>query len=269
MTSFLRVLSAALGVALFACGAPEESEEAVASSDAVVTGGTFGRASAIVRGIDYLPFEYKADGCYARALYMGMELAAEGIESNSIFVFAKDDASRLRIPGTSQTWNYHVAPMLQVDRESEWKVLDPSMSSAPLDWLAWVGKMGFRPADRAFPYVVTTPGSQYVSEQLVAQQKEQRREVVDTFDEMPPFEVDDVAAACAVMHAYLDVDGRPSNAERARREKLLDRTTELVSRLASRRKLNGPPRDLWTRCEACVMEEGANGLGLGPACRAR
>ena len=269
MTSFLPVVSAILGVALFACGTPDETEDALASGDAVVTGGTFGRASAIVRGIDYLPFEYQADGCYARALYMGMELAAEGIESNAIFVFAKDKAHELRIPGTDRTWNYHVAPMLQVDRESEWKVLDPSLSSEPLDWLAWVGKMGFRPADRAFPYVVTTPGSVYASEELVARQKEQRRDVVDTFDEMPPFEIDDVAAACAVMHAYLDVDGRPSNAERARREKLLDRTSELVSALASRRKLSGPPRDIWSRCEACVMEEGANGLALGPACRAR
>lgn len=269
MTSFLRVVSAALGVALVACGAPDEKEASLATRDAVVTGDTFGRASAIVRGIDYLPFEYKADGCYARALYMGMELAAAGIESNAIFVFAKDEAHELRIPGTSQTWTYHVAPMLQVDRESEWKVLDPSMSSAPLDWLAWIGKMGFRPVDRAFPYVVTTPGSVYASDELIAQQKEQRREFVDTFDEMPPFEVDDVAAACAVMHAYLDVDGRPSNAERARREKLLDRTSELVSRLASRRKLNGPPRDVWTRCEACVMEEGTKGLELGSGCTAR
>ncbi len=269
MTSFLRVLSAALGVALFACGAPDASEEALATSDAVVDGDTFARASAIVRRIDYLPFEYKADGCYARALYMGMELAAEGIESNAIFVFAKDDAHRLRIPGTRQSWDYHVAPMLQVDRDSEWKVLDPSMSSAPLDWLAWVGKMGFRPVDRAFPYVVTTPGSVYASEEIIAQKKEQRRESVDTFDEMPPFQVDDVARACAVMHAYLDVDGRPSSAERARREKLLDRTSVLVSRLASRRKLSGPPRDIWTRCEACVLEQGDNGLEFGSGCTTR
>ena len=95
MTSFLPVVPAILGVALFACGTPDETEDALASGDAVVTGGTFGRASAIVRGIDYLPFEYQADGCYARALYMGMELAAEGIESNAIFVFAKDEAHEL------------------------------------------------------------------------------------------------------------------------------------------------------------------------------
>src|SRR5687767_6751444 len=92
------------------CGSADESPP-TSDTQELVDQATFKKAFKIVSAIDYLPWEYKVDGCYARALYMSMELAAEGIPSNAAFAFA-DEFDELRVGEIE--WQYHVAPMLQV-----------------------------------------------------------------------------------------------------------------------------------------------------------
>src|SRR5689334_17788201 len=115
MISFVRnsVGASALTLALVGCGGPTpttvEATGPASSDQPLVSEATFNAAFRIVKAIDYVPFQYKVDGCYARALYMSMELASEGIESNAIFAFANEEAP-LTV-GDIQ-WSYHVAPML-------------------------------------------------------------------------------------------------------------------------------------------------------------
>ncbi len=233
--------------ALFACSAaPEagdtESDVAVSSQDELVTQQTFAEVSRIVNGIRYLPFEYKVDGCYARSLYMSMELAAAGHESNAIFAFAK--------PGTALQvgnvrWGYHVAPMLFVGasyQTSRWLVIDPSLSPSALDATTWIARMGYPAATTPaplYPAYSIVPGSAYGPSDPDANAGRAAgtgAAVTDVrdFASMPPFQVREVQFACNVMHRYLGNENA-ANAT-AKKATLVARTVELLNGLRARRK---------------------------------
>src|SRR6478752_5595037 len=79
-------------------------------------------AFSLVYDIDYLPFAYVKDGCYARQLYMSMELALSKIPSSAYYLYGNLH------PNPSTSWNYHVAPMIKIDDEEAW-ILDPALES--------------------------------------------------------------------------------------------------------------------------------------------
>ncbi len=55
---------------------------------------------------EYLPYSYTTDGCYARSLYMSMELAAKDIPSSALYLFGDLNY------GKGLSWKYHTAPIL-------------------------------------------------------------------------------------------------------------------------------------------------------------
>ncbi len=90
-----------------ACGQNQSGENS--QSKALVTIDQAKQAFKIVADINYIPFTYIVDGCYARALYMSMELAAQKIPSSAYYIFGYLQ------PTDSVSWSYHVAPALQVE----------------------------------------------------------------------------------------------------------------------------------------------------------
>ena len=137
--------------------------------DAIVTSEQAKKAYNVVESTrNYLPYEYTRDGCYARASYMQMELAKEGIPSRAVYVRAPVDRdSSGNITGWSsdpniptlkpENWVYHVAPAIIVDGKE--MVLDPSLNKTPgsggaMTFDEWNTKMGSKnyveaPADNA------------------------------------------------------------------------------------------------------------------------
>lgn len=241
---------------LAACGSSSNGGSAPvdSSQDEWVQQRTFDRAFAIVKGVDYLPFKYKIDGCYARALYMSMELAAEGMESNEVFAFAPSEAPL--VVGDVQ-WGYHVAPMLEVGTSPSLlvhMVIDPSLSTGPLtesSWLAAMGVDGKKPA----PTMLVAPGSDYGPDEAKADDAHRDQDTPNV-DQMPPFRVSDVQDACGVMHAYLALEpGSPQPTIEAKQTKLLARTTALVQALTARGKLTADAVFSADACAAYTIAE--------------
>lgn len=251
---------------------PFEEEEGESSSE-LVSDTTFARASNIVGGIDYLAFGYKPDGCYARALYMSAELAAEGIESNALYASAQG-SHRLRIPASNGTWAWHVAPMLKVATKSAarreavlTKVLDPSMSKAPLDVRVWVAKMGYAWTDPDGPLLASTNGSDYPTHDLGLDfakiEDAGELEDVASFKAMGKFRTVDVQHACGAMHAYLEVEQSPLDKYEAKQDRLIARTKVLLRRLAERGKLAGAAVLDEAQCRSCAPSGTSYACGAG------
>lgn len=221
-----------------ACASPS-GEQAASSNEDVVEQTTFDRASAIVNGVDYLPFQYKIDGCYARALYMSMELAAKGYESNALFAFARD-GSVLQV-GDVQ-WGYHVAPMLEV-RSSQGTitnmVIDPALAARPLSQATWLADMGYAPTTPPdkMPSTLIVPGSDYAPQEALDDREHINQDTPD-FSHLPPFKTSDIQSACGVMYQYLSREpGAAPDAVHTKQEKLIQRTTALVAALRGATKL--------------------------------
>ncbi|WP_394831603.1 hypothetical protein LVJ94_34330 [Pendulispora rubella] len=202
---------------------------------AVVSPEVAARAFDIVRGVDYLPFGYKEEGCNERALYMAMELAAQKIPSSALY--AEGD---LR-PSEDVEWEYHVAPMLQIDGKQ--MVIDPSLESAPVTVDAWIADM------RSPANVVTffVPGSH------AKKARRSGQPMIRSFDELPPFDKNDIMSSCGVMWNFL---GREAPFRPEHRSRLLERTKALVAQLVAVGKL--PERTAFTEedrvdCESWEM----------------
>ncbi len=208
-------------LAACAADASQDSIEKIGQSEqrAVVSPEDAARAYEVVGKLDYLPFNYKDDGCYARALYMSMEIAAKGIPSSSQFVMGT-----LR-PDARIVWGYHVAPMLQIDGVRT--IIDPSMEKTPVTFDTWVSHMAR--ADEVDTFFV--PGSQYLPDRSAPHTDP----MITGFDQLPKFQTKDVAHACGVLWRYLGLE----NPQRPRgREKLVSRTRTLVVALHQVDKLD-------------------------------
>lgn len=243
---------------LQACAAPTLDGEEGSSASEVVTESTFQKASSVVEGIDYLAFGFKADGCYARALYMSAELAAKGIESNAIYAIARDEENPLRIPGRpGGEWSFHVAPMLNVAAEGSARavarVLDPSISASPLTHVEWVGRMGYAPEDKGAPLLRAVDGARYLAldeEGFTSLKATDVWHDVPSFGAMKKFDSFDLQLACSSMHAFLELEAAPNRAQK--QAKLIARTRQLFAELTSVGKLDGDPEFDESSCEiAC------------------
>lgn len=89
-----------------------------------------------------IPFNFKGDGCYARAHRMRQIMESDGKTCYKIFVFADYYNDKLlNVPGCNNIgWGYHVAPLVYAD--GEWYVIDPSLSNTPLTRTQWYSIMG-------------------------------------------------------------------------------------------------------------------------------
>jgi hypothetical protein len=237
MTLISRCGFPALLLLLAACGGTHADSTATGPEQDWVVQTTFDKAFHVVQGVDYLPFQYKVDGCYARALYMSMELAAQGMESNAVFAFAR--------PGTalkvgSIQWGYHVAPMLEVGADAQHlvhMVIDPALSTKPLSQDEWVADMGFQPADPRHPRMLFVPGSDYAPAEAMNDTAHKNQDTPD-FTHLPPFKAGDVQSACGVMWSYIKLEpGSTPDTIQKKQDKLVTRSGELVDALRAAGKL--------------------------------
>jgi hypothetical protein len=97
--------------------------------------------------LDYIPFDYPRDGCFARAHEMSRIMAERGVASGKVFNTAAPNA--LKVPGTEFgdiTWRYHVAPIVNVtgsDGVTREMVFDPSINKdRPMTITEWQTRSG-------------------------------------------------------------------------------------------------------------------------------
>lgn len=103
-----------------------------------------------------MPWEYKQDGCYARAHLMAREFEKLGYDVDK--AWAKGDL-RVGEGENSVMWNYHVAPALNVMEEDgsiKRYVIDPSIMDGPVPAQEWANLMaeqtGSKINQTAFPF---------------------------------------------------------------------------------------------------------------------
>ncbi len=204
-------------------GAATPDEAGGVESGATVAPATAKRAYAIVRGIDYLPFAYKDDGCFARALHISMELAAQKIPSSAEFI-----AGDLRPPNAM--WRFHVAPMLQVSGENHQTIIDPSLGKAPLPAADWIKLTSPRGEYNTF----WVPGSKCVTLVDLKSSETYQNVLITSFAELPPFKKSNVQDACQSMWNALSWE-TPEHEEL--RPKLIARTAQLLTSLEKVAKL--------------------------------
>lgn len=228
----------------FSCGRAEISPS---TEKAIVTHEQFTQAYGIVSKIDYLSFEYTRDGCYARALYMAMELASKEIPSSSMYAFQVSGDQPLQLEDGTR-WNYHVAPMLKDGKDGEETVIDPAMKEGPyLPLKRWVSKMVYAGAT---PALARAQGSNYNS----ALAKGHMEDMISSITEMRPFKTSDIASACQTMYRYLGKEPQSGRGVDARRETLLNRTKGLLSELTVIDKLQPDSKSKSIACGGASFE---------------
>ena len=233
-----------LMVLLFLSGCRHPLEEDSAP-EATVSVSQYQRAFQIIQEIDYLPFGYKIDGCYARALFESMELATERIPSSITRVFASD-AHLLRLKDGTE-WQFHVAPMLVPEGTENPMILDPSMRSTPIPQSEWLKEMGAQNA-----IVFSLPGSNYGYRYS---DKPLPNDVIRTFGALPPFELADIQHACKTIYQYIGEEpGRSSLQISLKRARFLSRLYVLIPRLQSLKKISGTMDPDRLGCEITVAD---------------
>lgn len=95
------------------------------------------------KAMNDIAWNYKQDGCYARAHLMARRFEAEGVRVDKVWI-----KGNLYVPGTKNqpeiSWNFHVAPIVYV-KDSKGKinkmVIDPSLFDHPVTVEEWDKKM--------------------------------------------------------------------------------------------------------------------------------
>lgn len=223
-----------------ACGSNKGTQDS--SSKALVTAAQADAAFDIVKAIDYIPFTYIVDGCYARSLYMSMELAAEKIPSSAFYMFGYLQ------PTNEVSWSYHVAPLLKLRGQEAW-VLDPAFEAEPLTMTEWKAKNN---PQSEFEHDLKA-GSAYF-DPTGRTSEFTMNNMIQNFEEMPTFLTSDIASACTVMYNYLPLQDQPAALSKEQRTKLLSRTAELVDGLKKVGKLenDGVASDANSVCRTAV-----------------
>ncbi len=234
--------------------------------DAVVPASEADKAYSIVeRTRAYLPYEYSADGCYARATYMQMELFVANVPSRVVFIRTSyddalqawaDNAPLLEPAG----WVYHVAPIIKVDGSE--MVLDPGLepdtTGGALNLRDWLDKM------KALKFVEAPTGelNQKVSDSVgrfvlsraanpdagPIDSANVRGQVIHTAGEMPTFSAESMMWNFKTMDKYLMEAAALHNISvdemASRRGMLASRTLQLSDLLEGRNMTSGPGGDL-------------------------
>lgn len=234
--------------------------------DAVVSPPDADRAYRIVENTrNYLPYEYSADGCYARATYMQMELFAANIPSRVVYIRTTwdeanqswaEDGPRLDPAG----WVYHVAPVIRVDGQEI--VLDPGLERDSAggalkleDWLARMRAIKFVEApagdlkqkvgESVDRFVLSRAGN---SDDGPVNSENLRGQVIRSASDMPFFSSEAMMWYFQTMDLYLVESVQKKSITEtemsSRRSLLAARTVELAGILESRNKVRGPGGDL-------------------------
>jgi hypothetical protein len=213
-----------LALALSACGnAPEAS-----MPKGAVTFAELQSAVQTVFAIDYLPFTQIEDGCYARSLYMAMELSAKGIPVSSQFLIATTGSLS---PQPNLKWNYHVAPVVWVKDFLEPSIIDPSMSDQVTGRAAWVTKL--KPTG-TYELKFASGSETVVNSPLLKAGPHSRSEMIGAAAEVGKFRVSDITNSCRTMETAIKQEAHLQNDEREEKVvRLTKRTKFLVGKLTS------------------------------------
>lgn len=237
------------------CASSEEEEELLLESSEL-SDADFDTTVQQLTNLSWLPWDYTPDGCYARALYYSAFLAARGIASDHVYVFANNgsEAPGKQLDTGSQQWDWHVAPLVSHDdHPNVLYVLDPALNqSRALTTQEWIDAMGVSPGDPAHERMYTTPGSWYgvrapsvsalfnsianQGQHIAAPESPDAQSLREpTFSAMRPFYQADLSSACHLMHCYLRKENAPNRSSKHRQ--LANQTQRLVDRLDARGKL--------------------------------
>lgn len=192
----------------------------------------------------YLPYQFTADGCYARTFFISMELAAEGKLPHAIVAV-----------GEFEVWgrllSFHMAPVEPSER-TRW-IWDPSLSKMPIaeaDWLK--GLHPTRP-----PEVFVIAGSRYLGNEEPPDLT--RSEIFSEAKSFPPFSFRDIEAACQDLREKWEMLEFPSPfvptsdeaLAEAKKQKtlLIKRASELVAILEKQKLLKDRPTHRSLECE--------------------
>ncbi len=247
------LLKILIPLALFmtACGSSQNSSSKL---NAFVTEDQAEQAFKIAqKTMEYLPYGYQNDGCYARSLFISLELAAEGIPSTS--QYASCTGFKCIAPsGVDWKWDYHVAPMIIVSSNPETArqdpsyledqispqdtninlnatlatmnqpiIIDPGLSTKPLSRQEWVQKMNLND-DVIFTVKHARDYSSYDRETNIDQ-------LVRSIQDMKKFKKISVMAACQTMWSYLQRTGDHPQTILRKRNLLINRTKYLLKKL--------------------------------------
>jgi hypothetical protein len=181
-----------------------------------------------VYAIDYLPFTQIADGCYARSLYMAMELAASEIPVSSQFVIATSGSLS---PLPNYKWNYHVAPAVWVKDFSEPSIIDPSMFDHVSGRTAWIKKLN---PTGSYDLKFAAASETIVNSPSLKNGPSSRSEMIATAAEVGQFRVSDITNSCRTMETSIKQEAHLHADERDKKvSRLIKRTKLLIAKLKS------------------------------------
>ena len=193
---------------------------------------TIRAADRIIDGIDYIPFSSVSDGCYARALYMGMELALGGIAAHNVYIVGK-----LRPAGAK--WKWHVAPSLTLDGADIDIIFDPSLSPKPLTRNEWIKLANAKNR----PTIEVAPVTHYKMETVQEYAQKNRfgytpQHVITQVENLPKFKIADIADACRTAYDHIGHENLTSAQKQDKRNRLVQRTNFLVDHLMDVEKID-------------------------------
>lgn len=91
------------------------------------------------RAMKDIPWEYKQDGCYARAHLMARRFEAQGVRVDKVWL-----KGQLSVPESKVNWNFHVAPVVYVEDKKgniQKMVIDPSLFDKAVTVEEWDKKI--------------------------------------------------------------------------------------------------------------------------------
>ena len=94
--------------------------------------------------LDYIPYQYATDGCYAQATGLALYAEKKGYDVAKIFAEGRLIAKLVNNPHKEVAiWDWHVAPVLyvQIGKELVVHVFDPSLFDKPVPESVWLNKM--------------------------------------------------------------------------------------------------------------------------------
>lgn len=109
------------------------------ASPKTIDGKTANRLFNEALAMEDIPWEYKTDGCYARAHLLARRFEEQGIHVDKVWI-----RGDLSVPEEDIAWSFHVAPVVYVEDENgkvERMVIDPSLNNGPVSVDVWSASM--------------------------------------------------------------------------------------------------------------------------------
>jgi hypothetical protein len=174
--------------------------------------------------IGYLPYRYLDDGCYARASYLGMELAIRSIPSTGITLQSCDYSMSLEGPA-GFAWRFHVniALMEGASENPVPRIIEPYLADRFITADEWRASMKVDD-NYFFAYSAPAYAGPIMGEDLACYQTYGQEHIAWRMDQMTPWLGDNLLYYCATLRQFWRDSPDYSPEKEAR---LVERTHEL------------------------------------------